>query len=79
MAKRLKKRFPQLKICLLLDSLYAAALIMDIAEKYGWKYIVTFKEGYMPDRCDEFLRFKKLCLQNEIELIDGKTVGKYSW
>jgi len=52
---------------------------MDIAEKYGWKYIVTFKEGYMPDRCDEFLRFKKLCLQNEIELIDGKTVGKYSW
>ena len=35
MAKRLKKRFPQLKICLLLDSLYAAAPVMDMAEKYN--------------------------------------------
>ena len=45
MAKRLKKRFPQLKICLLLDSLYAAGPVMDILKGYGWKYITTFKEG----------------------------------
>ncbi|MHB1377718.1 MAG: hypothetical protein ACYCXB_09940 [Candidatus Humimicrobiaceae bacterium] len=45
MAKRLKKRFPQLRICLLLDSLYAAAPVMDILKEYKWKYITTFKEG----------------------------------
>ena len=79
MIKRLKKRFPKLAICLLLDSLYAAAPVMDILKEYKWKYITTFKEGSMPDRYDEFLKLKKLCPQNEIELVDDKTVGKYSW
>ena len=45
MVKRLKKGFPQLRICLLLDSLYAAAPVMDTLKKYKWKYIITFKEG----------------------------------
>ena len=79
MAKRLKKRFPQLKICLLLDSLYAAGPVMDIAEKYGWKYITTFKEGSMPERYEEFTRLKGLCRQNTVELTDDKAVQKYSW
>ena len=79
MAKRLKKRFPQLKICLLLDSLYAAAPVMDIAEKYNWKYITVFKEGSMPERYDEFRRLKKLCPKNVIEIKDDKLVQKYSW
>ena len=33
----------------------------------------------MPDRYDEFLRLKGLCLQNALEITDDKTVGKYSW
>ncbi|MBC8388451.1 MAG: hypothetical protein H8E13_10445 [Actinobacteria bacterium] len=79
LAKRLKKRFPQLAICLLLDSLYAAAQVMDMAEEYGWKYIITFKEGSMPERYDEFLRLKKLCRQNTVEVNDGGVSQKYSW
>ena len=79
MAKRLKKRFPQLKICLLLDSLYAAAPVMDMAKEYGWKYITVFKEGSMPERYDEFRRLKKLCPKNVIEIKDDKLVQKYSW
>jgi len=72
MAKRLKKRFPQLKICLLLDSLYAAGPVMDISEDYGWKYITVFKRGSMPERYDEFLKLKKLCPENEIEIANDK-------
>jgi len=79
MAPRLKKRFPQLSICLLLDSLYAAAPVMDIAKDYGWKYIITFKEGSMPDRYDEFRRLKKLCPDNTAEVIDGGVSQKYRW
>ena len=72
MAKRLKKRFPQLKICLLLDSLYAVGPVMDISEDYGWKYITVFKRGSMPERYDEFLKLKKLCPENEIEIANDK-------
>ena len=79
MAARLKKRFPQLSICLLLDSLYAAAPVMDIAKDYGWGYITVFKEGSMPERYDEFRRLEKLCRQNVIKLADDKAVQKYSW
>jgi len=79
MTKRLKKRFPQLKICLLLDSLYAAGPVMDIAEKYGWKYIITFKEGSMPERHEEFIRLKGLCPKNIVEFKDDEAVRKYSW
>lgn len=79
MVKRLKRSFPQLKICLLLDSLYAAAPVMDIAKKYGWKYIITFKEGSMPDRYDEFLKLKKLCSDNAAEHTDDKSIQSYSW
>jgi hypothetical protein len=79
MVKRLKKGFPQLKICLLLDSLYAAAPVMNTLNKYRWKYIITFKEGSMPEKYDEFRRLKKLCPQNVLEIKDDKAVSKYSW
>ena len=79
MAKRLKKRFPQLKICLLLDSLYAAGPVMDIAEKYGWKYITTFKEGSMPERYEEFTRLKSLSTGNRVDIEEDEIVRKYSW
>jgi hypothetical protein len=79
MVKRLKKGFPQLKICLLLDSLYAAGPVMDTLNKYRWKYIITFKEGSMPDRYDEFLKLEKLSTDNRKEITKDKAVGKYSW
>jgi len=79
MAKRLKRRFPQLKICLLLDSLYAAGPVMDIAKEYGWKYITVFKEGSMPDRYDEFKRLEKLSPENTLEDSPGGVSQKYSW
>jgi len=79
MAKRLKKRFPQLNICLLLDSLYAAGPVMDISEDYGWKYITVFKEGSMPERYDEFLRLKSLSAENRKEIEEDEIVRKYSW
>ena len=79
MAKRLKRRFPQLKICLLLDSLYAAGPVMDILKEYKWKYITTFKEGSMPERYKEFLKLKKLCPKNSIELSDDKLSQSYGW
>lgn len=78
-AVRLKKRFPQLNTCLLLDSLYAAGPVMDILKEYKWKYITTFKEGSIPERYEEFCQLKKLCQQNSIELQDNKISQSYFW
>lgn len=81
LTKKLKKVFPQLRICLTLDSLYAAGPIFDICEEYNWKYIISFKEGSMPATYEEYSSLKELCpdntayYQNEKE----KLTRQYNW
>ncbi len=48
LAPKLKAAFPNLGICILGDSLYACAPLMEICDSYGWDYIFTFKEGRTP-------------------------------
>jgi len=48
LAERLKKDFPQLRLCLCLDGLYANGTALSICEQNRWKYFVTFQEGSMP-------------------------------
>jgi hypothetical protein len=67
LAPRLKKAFPQMKICLLLDSLYAAGPVSNICEKYNWKFITVFKQGSMPALFQEFESLKVLTPQNHAE------------
>jgi hypothetical protein len=54
LAPRLKAAFPQLRICVLFDSLYAAASIMDICKELGWAFCISFKEGSIPSVYQEF-------------------------
>jgi hypothetical protein len=51
---RLKRTFPQLKIVLLLDSLYAASSVFELAKKCKWQYLITFKKGSIPTLYEEF-------------------------
>lgn len=48
LAPKLKAKFPRLRICLLLDSLYAAQCVMDICKNFHWEMIINFKEGSIP-------------------------------
>ena len=48
MIKKIKKAFPQLAICILLDGLYATESIMKALDEVGFKWIIVFKEGRMP-------------------------------
>ena len=48
LAPRLKAMFPKLRICIVGDALYACEPVFEICESYGWKYILTFKEGSHP-------------------------------
>lgn len=60
LVEKLKKDFPQLKICLLLDGLYANKPVIDLCNKYCWKYTITFKEGSMPEVYGEYESIRKL-------------------
>lgn len=53
LAGKVKKAFPRLPVCVLADALYANSPITGICEEYGWKYIITLKDGSLPavQRC----------------------------
>lgn len=53
-APKIKEAFPLLRICLLVDSLYAAQTVMDICKEYGWAYMISYKEGSIPSIFEEF-------------------------
>ncbi len=60
LAGRLKKTFPQLKICLLMDSLYPGEPVFKICRDNNWKFIITFKEGSMSAFYEEYLFYKRI-------------------
>ncbi|RLE15645.1 MAG: hypothetical protein DRJ50_15785 [Actinobacteria bacterium] len=64
LAPQLKKDFPQLRICLSLDALYANGTVQETCEQYDWKYIIVFKEGSMPAVWREYQTLMNLCPAN---------------
>jgi len=54
LAKRLKKRFPRLPMCLLLDGLFAGGPTFSICEKYHWKYIIVLQEKDLSSVQEQF-------------------------
>jgi hypothetical protein len=77
---RLKKFFPQLTICLLLDGLYAQQPVLDRCAEYGWHYFITFKEGSMPARFEEYARLKALQPANRLQReSDDRTRQEFAW
>jgi len=79
LVKKLKKDFPQLSICLLLDGLYAAGPVFDICRDYSWKGIITFKEGSMPDVYAEYMNLKSLFRETFKEIKEGEVRQKFNW
>ena len=75
---RLKKLFPQLAMCILLDSLYAVEPVVKQIEDYQWKYIITFKEGRGPARFEEYEWLVKLGGESR-KLENGGCKQKFRW
>ena len=64
LAEQLHKDFPQLRLCLLLDALYANGPVFDLCSQYHWKYIITFKEGSLPALWTEYEALRDLQPEN---------------
>lgn len=77
--EKLKKKFPQLLICLLADSLYANQQIMKKCKDYGWKYIITFKEGSIPNVYKEFKSLIKLKKENKKKIETEECRQVFRW
>jgi hypothetical protein len=80
LAGRLKRDYPQLLLCLLLDGLYANGTVMDICHQNRWKYITTFKEGSLPALWQEYQSLLPLCPKNRKQhtTADG-THQSFAW
>jgi len=76
---RIKSNFPQLKICLGLDSLFANQKIMEIVEKYNWKYIINFKTGSIPTVAQEFEALLPLEPENRLSFYQKDVRQEYKW
>ena len=56
LAEKIRKCFPRLPLCVLIDSLYACEPILDILLKYTWSFFISFKEGSIPTLYREAMR-----------------------
>lgn len=68
LAPALKRDYPQLPICLSSDSLYGCGRAIEIARRFGWSFVFTFKQGRTPALWDEFCRLSELCPANRLTL-----------
>lgn len=54
LAKRLKKDYPRLPICILGDSLYACEPVFQVCKENRWSYLLRFKDGSIPTLAEDY-------------------------
>ena len=78
--KKLKKAFPQTRLCLLLDSLYASDPVLEILHKNHWSFFIGFKEGSIPNLWEDAWRQRQRHPHNYLEhRPDETTVQHFRW
>lgn len=78
LAERLKKRFPRLSMCLVMDSLYGVGPVLDICDQNNWGRIIVFKEGRSPALYKQTTAAVVSSNKKHITLADG-TEQHLSW
>jgi hypothetical protein len=63
----LRRDFPQVRLCLSGDSLFACGRTLQLAKDHRLAYVLVFKEGHMPAVWADFQSLLRLCPQNALE------------
>ncbi|NQU40047.1 MAG: hypothetical protein HQ523_08855 [Lentisphaerae bacterium] len=71
--------FPRTSFCLLLDGLYANQSTIRLIEDKRWKYIITFKEGSMPERFPEALTLAGMQKANRLTVKLPRLTQRFAW
>lgn len=64
LAPKIKKDFPQLRICLLGDGLYACEPVFKICSEYEWAYLITLTDDRLSTIWDEVKGLRSLQKEN---------------
>jgi hypothetical protein len=76
----LRAEFPQLRICLSNDGLYACGEGFQVAKDYKCDYIYTFQPGRLPALWQEFQGLLRLCPDQRLERTTAEGVRQvYRW
>ena len=79
LAPKLRRRFPQLRICLLLDGLFLNQTVFDLSKRHRFAFIITFKEGSMPSVFHEYEALLKLVPDQKIIVRDDGIHQRFRW
>ena len=82
LAERLKKRFPRLPICLLLDGLYAGGPTFQLCEDYNWRYMIVLQDKDLLNVHRSYNAVLPLVPENHKRLLLGQIreiVQEYRW
>lgn len=80
LALALKRDYPQLRLCLSGDGLYACGRTLQIAKDHDWAYVLILKPGRLPTVWEDFQALLALCPDQRVELITPARVRQvYRW
>jgi hypothetical protein len=80
LAPLLHRDFPQLRLCLTADALYACGRFFALCAQYKWAYVVTFKEGQMPAVWAEYQMLLSMVPEQRVERVLPAGVRQvYRW
>jgi len=83
LAKKLKKYFPRLPICIVGDGLYPNETVFSICKANAWEYIITLKDGNLKTVWDEVRELSPLQKENKLQVktIDNEQekTNNYRW
>ncbi|MEK7876910.1 MAG: hypothetical protein AAB325_12030, partial [Pseudomonadota bacterium] len=79
LAKTLKKDFPQTRLCLLLDGLFANSPVVKLCEHNRWGYIITLREGSLPGVFQDYEALLKLTPENVRVVESAECRRTYRW
>jgi len=76
----LRHDFPQLRLCLSGDGLYACGRTLQLAKDHHCNYVLVFKEGHMPAVWADFQSLLPLCPKNILEHRPAEGIHQvYRW
>jgi hypothetical protein len=74
-----REEFPQLRLCLSLDALYACGAGFALGKDFKASQVIVFKEGSIPTLYREFQTLLGLTPENRLEVHEGGWRHEYRW
>jgi len=80
LAPKIKQAFPQARLVLAGDSLFACGRVLDECLRNEWEFVLTFKEGHLPSLWQEYESLLPLCPRQRLERDSAEgTRQVYRW